>query len=191
MKGVPANGIRKSPQEWLTTENAALKRLFLGGAQLPEMREALPTRTDSQIRRHLHHLKLKRDTPLLIRTSWVWEAMRAAIIKHGPMTAAQLEEITGSAHGAVIRQIQRFHGDGLYVSAWRATSRKPVALWSLGSKPDADKRNVLTRQRVARSFKVNPFAAALGLVEAPKGEAGRVYIHLTDSKEDEYELEAA
>jgi hypothetical protein len=32
----------------------------------------------------------------------------------------------------------------------------------------------------------NPFAAALGLVEAPKGNTGRVYIHLTDSKDDEY-----
>jgi hypothetical protein len=41
-----------------------------------------------------------------------------------------------------------------------------------------------------RSKKVNPFAAALGLVEAPKGNTGRVYIHLTDSKDDELEMAA-
>lgn len=186
MKGSPASGTRKSPQEWLTTENSALTRLFREGAQLPEMRAALPRRTDSQIRRHLHHLKLKRDTPLLVRTSWVWDAMRAAILKYGPMTASELEERTGSAHGAVLRMIERFHGNGLYVSEWKATCRKPAALWALGNKPDADKRLVLTRQKTVRSAKVNPFAAALGLVEAPKGEPGRVYIHLTDSKDDEY-----
>jgi hypothetical protein len=37
---------------------------------------------------------------------------------------------------------------------------------------------------------INPFAAAAGLVVAPKGIKGRVVIHLTDSKEDEL-MEAA
>jgi hypothetical protein len=48
------------------------------------------------------------------------------------------------------------------------------------------------KSRVARGA-FNPFAAALGLVAAPKGEPGRVYIHLTDSKHDEFvdELECA
>lgn len=181
MKGVPSNGVRRSPQEWLTTENAILTRLFNEGAQLPAMVAALPRRTDSQIRRHLHYLGLKRETKLLVRTSWVWESMKAAIAERGPMTAAELEERTNSAHGAVIRMIKRFHGDGLYISAWRPTLRKPAAVWALGSAPDADKRAVLTRRYVKKS-KVNPFAAAIGAIEAPKSAPGRVYIHLTDDE---------
>jgi hypothetical protein len=186
MKGVPASGVRKSPREWLITENAIVTRLFNAGAQLPEMCSALPRHTDSQIRRHLHHLKLKREAPLRLRNSWVWSAMQAAIREHGPLTLAELEEKTKANHAGVLRQLNRYHGDGLYVTEWRPTSRKPAAVWALGDKPDADKRSVLTRQKAVRRTKVNPFAAAAGLVEAPKGNPGRVFIHLTDSKDDEY-----
>lgn len=190
MRGSPTSGVRKSPREWLTTENTALTRLFVQDAQLDEMCAALPGRTDSQIRRHIHHLGLKRAAPLSIRGSWVWSAMQAAILKHGPMTAGELEERTNSAHGAVLRQIERFHGKGLYVANWRATTRKPAAVWALGNLPDADMRAVLTRQKKVKLANRNPFAAALGLVEAPKGNTGRVFIHLTDSKDDELEMAA-
>ncbi len=186
MKDAPANGTRKSPRELLTTENATLKRLFEADAQLPEMRAALPGRTDTQIRRHLHHLELKREAPLSMRNSWVWGEIQEAIREHGPMTAAELEERTDSAHGAVLRQIKQFHGKGLYIAAWRPTSRKPAAVWALGNEPDADKRAALTRQPAARRARGNcrnPFAVAAGLVRAPTAGIGRIFTLHDDEQE--------
>jgi hypothetical protein len=181
---MPASGIRKSPREWLTTEDAALTRLFNAGAQLPEMRAALPNRTDSQIRRHLTHLKLKRDTPLAQRNSWVWGAMQLAIREHGPMTAAELEERTKGNHACVLRQLKRYHGNGLYVSEWRPTLRKPAAVWALGNESDADRRAALARQPVKRRVAANPFAAAAGLIKPVGTVRGRVFKHLHDDERE-------
>lgn len=76
----------------------------------------------------------------------------------------------------------------LRVAKWVDSDRsdkqgKLKAVWVLGSGKDAPKHK--ESRAMKRDF--NPFAAALGLVEAPKGEPGRVYIHLTDSKYDELE----
>lgn len=143
--------------------------------------------------------------------AYAWERI-AAELKKCPGTSVELVERTGLSMCAVYDELRLSkpgrHGK-THVIEWRRrpTGGVPTAVYALGrgenavkpvpytnaEKIKATRARKGTRKTRLRSKKVNPFAAALGLVEAPKGNPGRVYIHLTDSKDDEYadEMECA
>lgn len=111
-----------------------------------------------------------------------WESL-CALLEARPMTQAEI-----SAHFGFSRtrasELLRAHPGEAYIERWSNESGSFEAYWALGSSPHAPiPKGVPFGWKASRP---NPFAAALGLVEAPKGNTGRVFIHLTDSKDDEF-----
>jgi hypothetical protein len=111
-----------------------------------------------------------------------WERL-CALLETGPMTQAAIAAHCGFSR-ARASELLRAHPGEAYVERWSDEGGGFEAYWALGNKPHAPiPKGVHFGLRVSRA---NPFAAALGLVEAPKGNTGRVFIHLTDSKDDEF-----
>lgn len=159
-----------------------------------ELLALLPRHTENSITSYANKvLGLQRPTcrsaPGSPRKQPAWDRVRALLEQH-PLTQV---EIAGrcSFSRARASEILRAHPTDVYIKDWRwpETMGRAEAIWALGNEPDAPEPMGEQRARKSVVRRINPFAAALGLVEAPKGEPGRVYIHLTDSPYDE--LEAA
>lgn len=143
--------------------------------------------------------------------AYAWDMVMAEL-KKSPSTSPELIEKTGLSEAAVCKQL-RLSKPGkrgkTHIVDWRrrSTGGSPVAIYAIGpgenapmpapytnaEKIKATRLRRGTRKTCMNSKRINPFASAAGLVEAPRGEPGRVYIHLTDSKDDEFaeEMECA
>jgi hypothetical protein len=128
----------------------------------------------------------------------------AHIKQHGKATRPDIERIYDLCEKTVDTAIRKLERLG-YIKRAGTTPKewhkRPAVIFVL-SDAQADLKLVsdcrgrprLTEAAPRRTYSfdaltaamASPFAAALGLVAAPKGEPGRVYIHLTDSKDDEY-----
>ena len=191
---------------WSDEEVAIVREAWLGDGNFKSCLRFLDDRTYAAAQTYAtKRLKLgprthtDRGVP-----AYAWERI-AAELKGAPGTSAELVARTGLSPCAVYDQL-RLSKPGkrgkTHVVDWRRrqTGGNPIAVYAIGpgenaAKPvpysnaqkiKATKARKGARKTVSRK-KINPFAAALGLVEAPKGEPGRVYIHLTDSKYDELE----
>jgi hypothetical protein len=141
--------------------------------------------------------------------AYAWDLIKAELEK-APGTVAELVSRAELSQTVIDRKLRLADPgpDGrAHVIGWRKGSRggPPAAIYAIGPGENVPRPSAQTLAEKGKLFKVrrrirktgaamkNPFAAALGLVEAPKGNTGRVYIHLTDSKHDEFadELECA
>ena len=188
---------------WSDEEYENLRVVHASGKSYKSMLHLWPERTHSAVIDMAFYLKLgPRPIPLKHDYSATWDAiLRALAEKEG--TGYGLAERIGACKewpGRLLRKNLESEHVKVHIAHW-VRSRPGgvwVEVWALGEGINAVKPVAMTNQQIkaqrrvvarVKSKRTNPFAAALGLVEAPKGEPGRVYIHLTDEKCDE--LEAA
>jgi hypothetical protein len=194
---------------WSDEEKTLLEQVRVSGKTVKACAHLFPGRSAVAVKQKISSMEAKKPRG---HYSWVWDAIVRELKQSTDLTGAQLANKTGCCKRQVMDRLYQHNeethpdGKGVYIKSWvRANPDNPgpgpwIQCWALGNEPDAPKPALMTdddrrkrdRMRFRKTAKrVNPFAAALGLVEAPKGNTGRVYIHLTDSKDDEYELEAA
>jgi hypothetical protein len=186
---------------WTKQELQMAKAVRDSGKPLKTQLHLFPGRTQYGIEHKMRKL-VEQDGPKKRETvSWVWGAAHSLLETAPGMTAHEIARKLKCSYRQAMQVLYDNHrGDDkcIYISGWEKHGVNRVPQWTIGTEPDAPKLPVQSREdelrkarlrhrksRVARGA-FNPFAAALGLVAAPKGEPGRVYIHLTDSKDDEY-----
>jgi hypothetical protein len=184
-------------RSWTPGEDQILREIWTTPRNIKEGMHRLERRSYEAAKIRAARLGLGKKTPAEPGTrSWVLRAVMAFLKGGAHKSMNEIADEMGIDRKSIQSTIKAFHGKEFYIASWVQTdANHRVMKWALGAGHDAPKpapkspaqcnREYRQRNRVSL-VKVNPFAAALGLVEAPKGNPGRVYIHLTDSKEDEY-----
>jgi hypothetical protein len=183
---------------WTPDEDTILIDIYAGNGCIKAQMHRLPGRTYIGAKNRAVRLNLDHKGPITDGSlSWIKAAIVIELEKGIPLSAASLCRIIGASRAGIKPVLKRWHRKGFRVAGWeRAGEHGWLPKYALGDELDAPKpqpkslrqacRDWRLRQRIATG-QFNPFAAALGLVEAPKGEPGRVYIHLTDSPYDDLE----
>lgn len=99
------------------------------------------------------------------------------------MTIAEIGCALGMFKSVVVKTIGD-HRSELDIVRWIPGSRKPAAVWSIGTGRVAVKP--IKSKRVMRA-QINPFSVAAGQIAAPKGVTGRVYRQSMEVNDDELE----
>lgn len=173
--------------EWLAPQKAALEQMYQAGAPVSEIAETIG-RSEGSVRRAVGRWKLHRPVEhrsVDLRANLAWPRIRAVLATSNGMTIAEICQALGMFKSVIIRTIGD-HRSELDIVRWIPGTRKPTAVWTIGTGRVAVKP--IKAKRVVRA-QANPFSVAAGLVSAPKGESGRVYCQSMDVKDDE--LEAA
>lgn len=172
----------KSPF-WLAKEVVQVRSLYEAGERVTDiaLKIGRPARSVRLVvgRMGLHRPEGYR----LVRENSAWPRIKAALEKR-PMTRAEVMEASGVTREHALRAIRDHHGADIYICRWIQTTRKPAAVFAIGTHPDAPKP--VKVRRVLRA-QANPFLVAAGAIAAPKSAPGRVFIHLHD---DELEIAA-
>jgi hypothetical protein len=173
--------------EWKNWEDRILRDDWAAGIDASLIAAKLHDRSTDAVSRRAGHLGLERP-------SWYrpnrphgnWDLIEAVLRESEvPLEAPEIAELVDLKNSVVYRQLQLRRGKLVRVADWRITTRKPAAKWALGSAPDMP-----SLARGKKKAQPNPFAALLGVSIVPTAPKGRVFIHLTDSKEDEMEIAA-
>lgn len=187
---------------WTDEQNELLRKLWPTGESLKPHLEFFGNRSYTTIISHAHKIlglgpRPKSDRGL---PGYAWDMIRAELAKL-PGSAPDLIRRTGLTTAPVCKYLREANPgpDGeIHIIAWRkrlATGGAPVAVYAIGPGENEPRPAPYTTsekwkmKRARRSAGRNPFAAAAGMVCAPALTTGRVFIHLTDSPEEE--LEAA
>lgn len=179
-KGIPR------AKDWLTTDVKSLCVEWSAGIPTADLAKKYG-RTERAIEVMARDCRARR--PIGFRRPSAWLEIQNSLALEKMQTVGQLVITTGMWKATIIRVIKE-HRQDLRVAKWVDSDRtdgkgKLKALWAIGPGKDAPK----PREQKAARKDINPFASVLGLVEVPKGNPGRVFIHLTDSPEEK--LEAA
>ena len=192
---------------WKTWSEEELRNVKLvrdSGKPLKTQMHHFPGRSQFGVEHQMRKLAKEEGRRKLDTVSWVWGAAYQMLTKRPGLTAQDIASDVGCSYRHATRVLYDNHASEekcVYISGWEKHGVNQIPQWTIGDEPDAPKLPLQThveyrrKERLRRQQKrikcgrINPFAAALGLVEAPKGEPGRVYRHLTDEKCDE--LEAA
>lgn len=190
--------------QWSDAEDSILREIWNGKGSLKSHLHRLPGRTWRGALHRAYSIGLRGRSPqqFVSSFSWVEVEVMKALSQLVPMTARDIASVCQASYARITQILAQHIETKWHVVEWRHTSVSGTgnwsAVWVLGEGKNAPKPALKTKAECAKTYRVkqaiakgriNPFAAALGLVEAPKGEPGRVYIHLTDEKWDE--LEAA
>jgi hypothetical protein len=194
--------------QWSDAEDLILREIWSGKGSLKSHLHRLPGRTWRGALHRAQSIGLRGRSPkqFVSNYSWVEAEVMKVLSKAVPLTAREIAAACSASYER-ITQVLTMHAETKWHAVdWRHTSVSGTgnwsAVWLIGEGANAPKPALKTKSETSRAYRakkaiakgrLNPFAAALGLVEAPKGNTGRVYIHLTDSKDDEYadELECA
>ncbi|RQS22424.1 helix-turn-helix domain-containing protein [Burkholderia sp. Bp8995] len=125
---------------WLAPEKALVVRMYEAGAPLRDIAAASGV-SDDAIRRAVGRWKLHRPTGHIgieTRGNLAWPRVRAALEQSGGMTIAELCAALSMFKSTVLKAI-REHRAELHVARWIPTTRRPRAVWALGSRMDAPK----------------------------------------------------
>lgn len=172
---------------WLAPDRVKLERLYLAGVPLRGIAKEIG-KSEGAIRRAIGRWKLHRPEShksVDVRLNLAWPRIRAALEKSNGMTIADICKACGMFKSVVLNALADHRGE-LDIIRWRPTTRRPVAIWTLGVGRTAMKP---VKVRNAKKSTVNPFLVAMGEVSAPKGGEGRVFIQSMEITNDE--LEAA
>lgn len=190
---------------WTSEEESLLREVSANSLPIKASMHLFPGRTHCAVVGRMARLGLKKRAPgrqVKYVESLAFTTLRQTLQDHGPLDCKSLARVAGvsyrRAHEFMKQNRAQMHvaswtrdgGHGYYAAVWKLGAGEDAARPVPITKAEMDRRAALKRKlakhgegKKVRAF--NPFAAALGLVEAPKGESGRVYIHLTD-KDDEY-----
>lgn len=172
---------------WLAPEKAKLERMYLAGVPVRDIAKEIG-RTEDAIRRAVGRWKLHRPVEhksVDVRLNLAWPRIRAVLEQSHGMTIPDICKACGMFKSVVLNALAE-HRDELDIVRWKPTTRRPMAIWKLGSGLTAVKP---IRVRRSAKSKANPFLVAMGEIAAPKGGSGRVYRQSMDITDDE--LEAA
>jgi hypothetical protein len=192
---------RYYPCDWTPEEDAILRDAYANGTPLKCALKNLPGRTHRGMRDRAACIGLAGTFNGITGTTYSWVAndVKRLLADGQPMSSRKLALLTYASLPSIHRVTNRLHGKEIYIADWENSGNGYAAIWALGNLEDAPKPTAIPisvrcrtyrRNKRVKAGKTNPFAAALGLVDAPKGEPGRIYIHLTDSKYDELECAA-
>lgn len=178
---------KKSHVEWMVSEDRFLRLNYGTTISREEICAALPRHSWSAIRcRATKELGLMRPPRKgEYRPTPTWDRMKA-LLQSEKLTVNELIDRLHVTQQRVAELINLHRGEIYVFDRVRPQQHggQFTSIYAYGDKPDAP--CPLSIRKARREKNRNPFAAALGLVSAPKGEPGRVFIHLTDSKDDEY-----
>lgn len=196
-------------KRWTPEEEALLRKVCANDLPMKASMHLFPGRTHCAVVDRLAHLGLKKREPgrqVRYAESLAFTTLRQTLQDHGPLDCKSLARVAGVSYRRA-HEFMKQNRAQMHIASWARDGAHGyyAAVWKLGVGEDASRPVPITKAEMDRRAAVkrklakhgegkkvrslNPFAAALGLVEAPKGEPGRVYIHLTDSPYDE--LEAA
>jgi hypothetical protein len=164
-------------KDWLTSEVKTLCDEWAAGVATEELAEKYG-RTVRAIEVMARDCRARRPKGFNRPTAWQrieksFEAAEMQTVDHMILT-------TGMWKSTILKAIQS-HRHLLHVAKWVDSARsdekgKLKAVWALGAGRDAPKH----KEAKAVSKRVNPFATAAGLIQAPAAANGRVYHHLRD-----------
>jgi hypothetical protein len=189
---------------WTAEQDARLREIWKTGGRIKSHMSEFPGHSLAAINTRAHDLNLGRrgkhgfneDAP-----SW---RLVEHNLKASDSTCYWLADKAGLHQSTIYAYLSAKHKAGaIHIVDWdRATpSAKAMPVYRFGPGVDAPRTKMsgaekekkyrqanLHRRVIAGETvrTINPFAAAAGLVSAPSGVKGRVVIHLTDSKDDEY-----
>ncbi|WP_175770552.1 hypothetical protein [Burkholderia anthina] len=129
-----------SPYFWRANEKALVTRMYEAGAPLRDIAAASGVSNDA-IRRAVGRWKLHRPAGHIgieTRANLAWPRICAALEKSGGMTIAELCDALSMFKSTVLKAIHE-HRAELHVARWIPTTRRPCAVWALGSRMDAPK----------------------------------------------------
>jgi hypothetical protein len=191
-------------RSWTPEEDAILREIWTTPRNIKVGMHRLERRSYEAAKIRAARLCLGKKTPAEKGTrSYVLRSVKAILAGGVHMSMKEIAAKSGMDRKSIQGVISENRGKEFYVASWgRVDAWHSVMKFALGTGPDAPKPAAKTLQEYWKGYRdrkrlkrggFNPFAAAAGLIEAPKGEPGRVYIHLTDSKDDEYadEMECA
>jgi hypothetical protein len=177
---------KKSHAEWMVSEDRILRLHYGTTLSREEICAALPRHSWSAIRcRATKELQLLRPPRHgEYRPTPTWDRMKT-ILQAEQLTVNELVVRLNVTQQRVAELIS-LHRKELYIvdrMPPRQTGGQRTPIYAYGNEPDAP--CPLSIRKAKSEKKRNPFAAALGLVEAPNGESGRIYHHLWDDHERE------
>ncbi|MFL9904663.1 hypothetical protein PQR71_42160 [Paraburkholderia fungorum] len=184
---------------WTDEQNELLRKLWPTGESLKPHLGSFGNRRYTTIISHAHKIlglgpRPKSDRGL---PGYAWDMIRAELTRL-PGSAPDLIRRTGLTSAPVCKYLSEAnpgHNGEIHIIAWRkrlTTGGAPVAVYAIGPGENAPKPAPYTTaekwkmKRARCGASKNPFAVVTGMVNAPALTPGRVYIHLTDSKDDEY-----
>lgn len=184
---------------WTDEQNELLRRLWPTGESLKPYLSQFGDRPYTTVISHAHKVLKLGVRPKSARgvPGYAWSMIKAELEKF-PGSGPDLIRRTGLTPAPVCARLRKANpgpqGE-IHIMTWRkrfGSGGEPVAVYAIGPGENALKPVPFTTAEKwqmklrKRSAKRDPFAAAAGLVSAPQAMTGRVYIHLTDSKDDEY-----
>lgn len=178
--------------DWLLSEQRILFKYYETDIALADLYAMLPRHTPKAIRAHAQKvLRLLRPSRKgEYRPTPTWDLIKEKITTTG-LTTYEIAERFGFSkqRGA---ELIALHRHEIYVTDWRPPIGKGhwQPIWKFGNEPDAPTPFVRRSKAAKAARAMNPFMAAAGLVSAPTGQPGRIYIHLTDSPEEQMEIAA-
>jgi hypothetical protein len=184
-------------RSWTPEEDAILREIWTTPRCIKVGMHRLERRSYEAAKIRAARLGLGKKTPAEKGTrSYVLSSVKAILAGGVQMSMKEIAARTGIDRKSIQGIISDNRGREFYIAGWEHVDAwHHVMKFALGVGPDAPKPAPKTQQEYWKGYRdrrriahgnFNPFAPAAGLVEAPKGESGRVYIHLTDSKDDEY-----
>ncbi|BEH18876.1 hypothetical protein [Burkholderia pseudomallei] len=181
---------------WSEEQEALLRRIWPTGESLKPYLSQLGDRCYTTITSHAHKLGLgPRAKTARGNPAYAWDAIDA-VLKKGTASAPELIDRTGlSMYGVyhAIRAANPGPKGKLHIADWRkrSTGGEPTAVFARGPGKNAPKPAPFTARekdqmvKARRRAKKNPFATAAGLVAAPVGVSGRVYVQSMDVGDEE------
>lgn len=181
---------------WTPEEDDIIRAGYTSGTPLKELLKLLPVRSHKGVRDRAARLGLTGtfNGPMFCTFSWIAEAAKKELSAGTPMTAVALTERVGATKASMYRVLRKLHGNGAYIADWEHAGNGYSAMWALGDLPDSVKPETVSiaqRARIRRKSqsikqgRLNPFAAAAGLVTIPEGQRGRVFQQSMSIRDDE------
>lgn len=143
-----------SPHFWRSNEKALVTRMYELGVPLRDIATATGVSSDA-IRRAIGRWKLHRPVGHIgieTRENLLWPRMRIALQQSGGLSIYELCDVLETHKSTVLKTIARHRGE-LHIVRWIPTTRRPKAIWALGTRMDAPKPVAV---RVRKQS--NPFA---------------------------------
>jgi hypothetical protein len=176
--------------DWLTTEIALLRDRYATAPSCAELMALFPRHTPASVRRTARLEGLSRPLSGVVKLRPGLDRVLNLLEREGPMTSREIGARLGIQYRAVENIRQTYRAE-FRIAGWEPPpngGKWAPKLASANGLPDAPKPFARKKAKIGRKM-ANPFAIAAGMAPVPTAPRGRVFIHLTDSPEEE--LEAA
>lgn len=190
---------------WSDEEMRTLRAIRRSGKAAKTQLHLLPGRSLNSVHHKMKKLP-KQSAKRPESFSWVWGAT-CALLKDVPgITIHEISDRIGCSYRHAFDVLKEKHESEtrcIYISGWEKHGVNQVPQWTLGDHKDAPKLPLQTHEEELRKARMryhmkrlkrgrlNPFAAAAGLVTIPEGQRGRVFQQSMKLSDFDEELEAA